>query len=44
MEAATRSINGVEGGKGGPWQGREDVEVEGKVGQGQITEGHEYLA
>ena len=35
MEAVTGSINGVEGGKGDSWQGREDAEVEGTGGQGQ---------
>lgn len=28
MEAVTRSINRVEGGKGDSWQGREGAEVE----------------
>ena len=39
MEAVTGSINGVEGGKGDSWQGREDAEVEGTGGQGQVTKG-----
>lgn len=33
MEAATRSVSGVEGGERDSWQGRGDTE--GKVGQGQ---------
>ena len=41
MEAVTRSINGVEGGKGDSWQGREGAEVEGTGGQGQVTEGRD---
>lgn len=39
----TRNTNGVQMGEG-PWHGGEDAEVEGKVGQDQITEGHECLA
>lgn len=39
-----QQYNGVQGAWGGPWQGGEDAEVEGKVVQGRTREGRARLA